>query len=542
MKVPVELPQGYYLDNFNLLLDGVEQQYHDLLSQSEQDFISNFRQLTTDSKKLYVRLVSRKAELFRLDKLNYPEISNIEQAATQLETVQLANLNPDIDLVSFCELVTKPELIAIFPDLRTQKSLKKGELVSLLQSQQAAPAQLSCSVLQLNNKERIRLFQLLFFGNLRQDLTEFVLLDLGLYHYEKYPISRDDRFFTSREKLDEYLHLYQQSETYWQLKETKDLEAICLLPLPPLPKWDRLTRRRNKLLDLIARDHERLENLNQAKLIYQSTGSEFARERLVRIHDKQGDHQAAVTLCIGILDNPESETEFDFATKFKPKVEKKLGLVASPAPKDHFSQIHLELVQTRDSVELDVASYFSSQGWQSYYSENTLINGLFGLLFWDIIFMPVSGAFFNAYQAGPKDQFTNDFYPSRAHQLESRLAELDSEPQLASRLEAIYQAKQGINNYWVNWSQLPLELLRLACKHFAPGMLKSIFGRLLFDVKNNRSGFPDLILFKDKKYLWLEVKGPGDKLQDNQKRWLRHFNQLGIPNQVCYVSWKNQED
>ena len=35
----------------------------------------------------------------------------------------------------------------------------------------------------------------------------------------------------------------------------------------------------------------------------------------------------------------------------------------------------------------------------------------------------------------------------------------------------------------------------------------------------------------------LEVKGPGDQLQKNQKRWMRYFDKLSIPYRVVNVMW-----
>lgn len=39
----------------------------------------------------------------------------------------------------------------------------------------------------------------------------------------------------------------------------------------------------------------------------------------------------------------------------------------------------------------------------------------------------------------------------------------------------------------------------------------------------------------------IEVKGPGDRLQDNQKRWLAFFAEQDIPVCVCYVSWSSHD-
>lgn len=50
---------------------------------------------------------------------------------------------------------------------------------------------------------------------------------------------------------------------------------------------------------------------------------------------------------------------------------------------------------------------------------------------------------------------------------------------------------------------------------------------------------PDLIQFypNERRYRMIEVKGPGDRLQDNQRRWLRFCAEHGMPVEVCYVQW-----
>ena len=37
-----------------------------------------------------------------------------------------------------------------------------------------------------------------------------------------------------------------------------------------------------------------------------------------------------------------------------------------------------------------------------------------------------------------------------------------------------------------------------------------------------------------------EVKGPGDRLQDNQLRWLQFCGEHQMPVTVCYVRWAEQ--
>jgi hypothetical protein len=68
--------------------------------------------------------------------------------------------------------------------------------------------------------------------------------------------------------------------------------------------------------------------------------------------------------------------------------------------------------------------------------------------------------------------------------------------------------------------------------------LSSIFKRMLSDLERNSSGFPDLVQFypNERRYRFIEVKGPGDRLQDHQRRWMKHFAEHEIPAAVCHVS------
>ncbi|GAK84241.1 hypothetical protein JCM19238_1807 [Vibrio ponticus] len=71
-----------------------------------------------------------------------------------------------------------------------------------------------------------------------------------------------------------------------------------------------------------------------------------------------------------------------------------------------------------------------------------------------------------------------------------------------------------------------------------PELLVNLIKVQLSDLKLYRNGMPDLIAFKDGQFEWIEVKGPGDKLQDNQIRWFKQFRRLSVPFSVCYVDHK----
>ena len=61
----------YYLHNFRQVLLWVEQRYEDLLDDQELAFIRTFCRLDAPAQALMVRMVMRKGELFRSDRLDY---------------------------------------------------------------------------------------------------------------------------------------------------------------------------------------------------------------------------------------------------------------------------------------------------------------------------------------------------------------------------------------------------------------------------------------------------------------------------------------
>ncbi len=174
-----------------------------------------------------------------------------------------------------------------------------------------------------------------------------------------------------------------------------------------------------------------------------------------------------------------------------------------------------------------------------YYVENTLINSLFGLLCWPAIFKAMPGAFFHPFHRGPADLHSADFYQRRSTDFAACLAQLDDGSYQAA-IRATLAAKHGIVSPFVSWDMLDDGLLDLALACIPAAHLKKAFERILLDIKSNRSGFPDLIQFwpAERRYRMIEVKGPGDRLQDNQLRWIAYCAEHAMPVSVCYLQWQ----
>lgn len=91
----------------------------------------------------------------------------------------------------------------------------------------------------------------------------------------------------------------------------------------------------------------------------------------------------------------------------------------------------------------------------------------------------------------------------------------------------------------MHWLALDESLLQLALACIPVAHLSLYFARLLDDLSENATGFPDLVQFfpAARTYKLIEVKGPGDRPQDNQRRWLKYFASHQLPVEVCQVTW-----
>jgi hypothetical protein len=533
----------YYLDNFCTALAWVGERYADLLDTEEQAFLHEFAELPQPSQALLVRLVMRKGPHFRASKLSYVEIGDIALAAEPLLRLGWLIEDAGLQLAELFALLRKDELLARFAELAPLRGLKKDE-----QLQALLPLHPQVQSFEHWCPELDRLFsltlgplcdrlRLLFFGNLAQDWSEFVLAELGIYRYERVEIGPEARGFRSRQDLDHYLHLQHCRELF----EAGLPVAEVLLKLGEFSSANpHLARRHARLLFQLGQQLEREGELAEAAALYASSTYAEARQRQVRVLEKLGDFQQAHDLATTALLAPRNDAEAQALERALPRLQRQLGLPKQPRkPAAEAGLIELELPQPLElSVEWAVQQHLHTEQAPAFYVENTLVCGLFGLLCWEAIFAPLPGAFFHPFHAGPVDLHDSDFRNRRAALFERCLARLGNGSH-AEAIRATYAAKYGIVSPFVHWAVLTPELLETALHCLPPAHLRAWFERLLGDIRANRAGMPDLIQFwpAERRYRMIEVKGPGDRLQDNQKRWLAFCAEHGMPVDVCYVRW-----
>lgn len=538
----------YYLNNFMQVLDWLEHRYADVLSIEEQDFIRDFNRLPRESQALLVRLVMRKGVHFRSGKLSYVEIGDIASAAAPLLALGWIDEQLPLPVEEVFEVLLKAEILQCFGDAIDQPKGKKSDWLPALSEQfpeeqsfaQWCPALedrlFSLTVMGLCDRLR-----LMFFGNLYQDWSEFVLADLGIYTYEKVEFCAESRGLRSRDDVDACLFLHRCQQRFEAGEEVATVvEQINGLELAN--PW--LQRRRAKLLFQIAQHCERMADFSTALGLYRDCAYPGARLRLIRVLERCGEFQLAMDLASHAEQTPESATEHQHLLRVLPRLRRKLGgpPIKRPAPRA-MQRLDLQLPRHDPalSVEYYVQAHLADESAPVHYVENSLINSLFGLLCWPAIFAPLPGAFFHPFQRGPVDLHNEDFHARRADLFQACLAELD-DGRYAQTIRERYTAKWGVQSPFVFWGALSEELLEQALDCLPAEHLKHWFNRLLLDIKANRAGMPDLIQFwpQHKTYRMIEVKGPGDRLQDNQLRWLEFCHEHQMPIAVCYVQWVEQ--
>ncbi len=602
--VPRVLPDSpdpfYYLANFERALGWLDARCADLFDDEERRFLRDFGALPRASRALFVRMLMRKGPDFRASKLDYAEIGCPRAAAAPLVATGWLDGAPVLAFDALAALVTKAELQALaarlvdplaqleqadaasasreidnpaaLEALKTLKALDRrsatraalvGALEAALATGSPAAREWAAwfpgspdSVFRFSAAPLCERLRLMFFGNLRQDWTEFVLADLGVYRYEQVPLDAASRAFQQRDDIDAYLALRDCREAL-ELADDPATGLACALDtldaLAPRTHGNAWLRaRHDRLRHAVGLAAERASAAELAWRAYVDSAHPESRYRRVRVLEQLGRRDEAEALAQTIAAAPVNEEEAQRAARTLGRLQRtrarKHADAAASDEKSTSTPTHATLTLTLPAAWADLRVEEASRlaltcaDAPVFYVENTLINSLFGLLCWPALFAPLPGAFFHPFQRGPADLHAADFVARRAERFAACLAELDSGAYRAT-IRARFAEKTGIQSPYVAWPALDETLLTLALDCFPAAHLRLWFERLLREPAANRSGLPDLVRFwpRERRYELIEVKGPGDRLQDNQRRWLAYCAAHGMPVTVLQARWGSDE-
>ncbi|MBB6005343.1 VRR-NUC domain-containing protein [Arcicella rosea] len=564
----IELPPKYYLEYFQYLLTFVQKKYQHILNENEQQFLSSFDALTEDEKCLFIRFANRTGSFFRTEKLKYAEIGNIPEVLNSLiskgfvEPLSSKHLH---DAYEVLDIFNKSELIFLAKMLnletRGKASLKKEEVLDWLlevgnweeihfllnEKDFSAIHAVQHSVVKVCFEEEVQLLKFLFFGTRHGDMSEFVTRDLGFQSYEKYDEDKMVAYFQTRQEVEDKLKVSLAREDFYLMQEAKidyleifnwfmdwtethrkELTEIAV------PTFERFTLKVGAYL-------EKLKALDEALIVFRLTEQSPSRERQVRILDKLKNKEEAKALCELILAEPQNADEHYFAEDYLNRLEAALQKKKSKkAITQHLhgsESISIDLIWKRQ-VEMGVIDYYERHGKKATFTENHLWRSLFGLLFWDIIFDTDTLAIHHPLQRSPSDLFKPTFFEKRKERMEERLLMLEDIDATTIYIHNIFFEKYGITNPLVDWYGGLFPLILTLLGKLSPEQISLIMLEMARNLRENVRGFPDLMMWSDGEYCFVEVKSPTDSLSNQQLYWQRFFEKINVQSKVLRVEWQ----
>jgi hypothetical protein len=528
----------YYLDHFLQVLEAVKQRYGCLLDPAEHAHILRLMTLSQPARMLYARLVNRKGPCFRLDRLAYPEIGAMEAALTELAEKGLlmacdTGLEPDLRPRLY-GCFTLAELHASLRDHGARRSWRKDELLDWLGTWPGCGAWLALllrrhPVVRLRADDPWPFFRFLFFGELRDNLADFVTRELGYVVTESVaPEKLGRRFRTRPEAVD----AYRMAVLYARFRSLREGQpAMDTLRWWQAQGVDRAglaagTETVDRLVDRLGRRLEREGETEAALALYATSPVAPARERRARLLLRKGHRLDALALLEAMAATPCHAEEGYAARQLLGRLTKTARRSEARNYQRLGSQILLE--DAAGGVEAATLAHYARAGWHGVHSENWLWNAAFGLLLWDVIYDPDIGVFHSPLQLAPADLHDPGFYDRRRDAIENRLRLLDDTEAAFALIARHHADKDGLANPFVPWHGDLLPLIRRVIDHVPPRGLAAVLRRFAQDIKRRSRGFPDLFLWTATAYRFVEVKSENDQLSAAQYQWLRFFDEVGI--------------
>lgn len=617
--------ESYYQRAFNTILSTVIEVYHQILSPDELkvlNLINDTDKLGTSAKKLFIRLILRRAAWHRVNKMVYEDIPDVLGAARELDARKLCTLDSDSS-ADYLELLTLPELkqLASSKLFIKMASLQPREEIirSIMNSKSSGQQRISFSstdgklgTLKSNDSkaEIIRQFcgpivkicdpvrQLvdtvvsLYFlvsENDTDSLSTAILVEINRRAYPKYKIIRNDPIFKTRQDYLEYQRALElEISLKDQVVEDKSIfELVKVNFLNCLHNCDvnrsYFLRRYTagwvycRILGQLAASLESLKRYNLAVEIYQfllnqnlfclgRRGKWWERSVLDTSRHLK-DSQGAMELCEAAL--KDSHLRTSALTSIKRRLKKlnkgisetegeeeepeiltlhgriQEGNVTGKRVKLHLDGDDLSL----GTVEEFVLNEFSLDGWDGIHSESSYFTTIFALIFWDLLFdLAVPDVFQTAYQTAPLDLNTDAFYLQRAEAIELRLKLIEEEfEETVKLIKKHHVTYHKVTCVGVNWNDYAgeegIEILIKIARGIGGPALSLILRQFCEDYRHNRSGMPDLILWRSSNsisqessklidqangVIFAEVKSPNDRLSDAQRHWFSVLKSGGM--------------
>lgn len=537
---PIILPPKYYLDYFLDLLRFLDNHYGDILGEPEQNFIEQFDELSEDAKCLFLRFSNRKGPSFRVNKLDYEEIKDIPAATYELLEEEFITEELSEEYATF-NLFLKKELIDAYPELKPFKADPKPELIEHLLIQEKSIYEITQHepVVMVEKQEEFEFLKLLYFGEYKVPMSEFVVRDVGHVKLENLDESAFKPWCQSRDEAAAFFEISQIKSTIRKALRLFPASAVHdeieSVPWAHFQQFGHSKKALSKIALELGQQLEREKEPELALRYYRLSTKPPSKERQVRILDALGYEEEAQTLANDMFENYANATERIFAKDYlnRPNIRINRSMTArlqgSPS-------VDLQ-PQPGLRVEQLVIQHFQESGYKAVHSENFIWRNLFGLMYWEELFDQSQDSFHHPLQRASADLYQPEFFKKRQAAFEAKAKLLNTRKKILSKLQQTHDEKYGIASPMVYWHEHMLGYLQPLVEKLQPKQIKGITWEMARNMKENSTGFPDLFIWNDTEYFFYEIKSPNDHLSAQQLFWLDLMQQLTINADILRVNY-----
>ena len=522
-------PADYYQNNFCSVFEFVLARFQGIADDSIITDLQSYLEASSDAQRLFARLLTRKGPTFLTASLKYAEVSKLDLAISELSDLNLLRISSPVPGDQLLTLLTKAQILDYFALPKAVAKTSKGDIVEYLLS--------GGSDLQIFQRcakhtrwitvaapDHWWLISTLYFGNSGQDWSTFVRRDLGQLAYEN--VALQSQQFETRQALQGHQEERFYSSLIYRLDEFPFLADALLEKLASNVVTSQGSRSRRRLrqrsLLRLGKWAEKEKLLDFALAAYAGTDIPPARERRARILTKEKKVEEANAILKEMQNAPISATERLFVERFGNRG----GGYQPPTT-------IIEIEDTPESVEDFVLMELIQEGGWGVHSENLMLKTLTGLIYWPICFAPITGAFTNPFQSGPHDLFETDFFLQRMDAIVALEALVSSDADFVAHITRVATEKQGIANRLVSWGLLESIPVDEWLSAIPIAQLRQLSHFLIRNLSEYRRGFPDLfVCYESGRVEYVEVKGPTDQLQPQQRAWFEEFNRMNVPARV----------
>lgn len=212
------------------------------------------------------------------------------------------------------------------------------------------------------------------------------------------------------------------------------------------------------------------------------------------------------------------------------------------------------------TVEEYVEVILCEQGYRVIFLESSPFHALFSVFMWLVIQDPtddhVQMAGFgerSAYEKNrekmpiwvplPDDFGGSGYYTRRALEIQCHFApEMEDKENLLWLFNYWVPYSEGLRQYLWAHRENDVEKARTIVEVLHPSSIISILKYLIGDYWGRYLGWPDILAYSDKEFLFIEVKSSKDKLSEEQKRWIAgNAEYLHLPFKIFKIHRKNDQ-